>query len=325
MSDSRPSLQVFLSHSSELRRLPERRPFVTAAESAVKRAGHVVVDMVYFPAVDQTPADLCRATVWSADLYVVIAGFHYGSPVRDRPDVSYTELEFEAATKAGLKRLVFLLDEQAEGPGSLFIDRKYGDEQEAFRQRLTECGVTATFVSSPDGLETALLHALHRAATPSAPTGAGVLDSELCAGYVAALMRRYRLLELSTLMPDGAEEQPVAVTEVFVPQLVRADPPPVELPRDVRRRLLEAGDLDPDELPEELDRELLAAARVAHAATVPRPVLDLVTDSAQRLLVLLGDPGAGKSTLLRYLALAMTTPRAAGEDDADTPNALMPS
>ena len=200
--------------------------------------------MAYFPAVDQTPAELCRETVQSADVYVVIAGFHYGSPVRDRPDVSYTELEFEAAVDAGLTKLVFLLDEEAEGPGSLFIDRKYGDRQEAFRQRLTECGVTAAFVKSPDGLETALLHALRHARGPAAPAGSGVLDGELRAGYLAALTTRYRLLELSTLVPDGAEEQPVAVTEVFVPQLVRADPPPVELPKDVRRRLLEAGDLD---------------------------------------------------------------------------------
>ena len=156
-------------------------------------------------------------------------------------------------------------------------------------------------------MEAALLHALQRLAVPLRATGVKELDGGMRADYLSALTRRYRLLELSTLVPEGADEQPVAVTEVFVPQLVRADPPPVELPRDVRRRLLEAGDLDPDELPEELDRELLAAARAAHAATVPRPVLDMVADPAQRLLVLLGDPGAGKSTLLRYLALAMTT------------------
>jgi predicted NACHT family NTPase len=85
-----------------------------------------------------------------------------------------------------------------------------------------------------------------------------------------------------------------------------SNPPPVELPKDVRRRLLEAGDLESDELLEELDRELLMAAQAAHTATAARPVLEVIADPGRRQLVLLGDPGAGKSTLLRYLALAMT-------------------
>ena len=110
--------RVFLSHTSELRDFPRGVSYVDAAERAVSAAGHVIVDMADFPAADQIPAQLCADRVQGCDVYMGILGTRYGSPVRDRPDMSYTELEFEAATEAGLDRLVFLLDTDAESGGA---------------------------------------------------------------------------------------------------------------------------------------------------------------------------------------------------------------
>ena len=152
--------RVFLSHTSELRRLPVGRSFVAAAESAVIRAGGTPVDMAYFSADPRPPAQVCREAVLSADVFVGIVGFRYGSPVCDRPEVSYTELEFEEASKADMRPLVFLLGEDMEGHRELFQDVEHAARQEAFRTALSERGITVATVTSPEGLSEALYQAL---------------------------------------------------------------------------------------------------------------------------------------------------------------------
>jgi tetratricopeptide (TPR) repeat protein len=166
---------VFLSHTSELREFPAGRSFVAAAEAAVARAGDAVADMAYFTARNGKPADYCRDAVGGCEVYAGLIGLRYGSPVRDQPEVSYTELEFEAAGGAGLPRLVFLLDESAALPvpaARLYdqdADRR--DRQRAFRERLRSTGMTVGMFASPEQLEVLLLQALQetRPATPAPP------------------------------------------------------------------------------------------------------------------------------------------------------------
>ena len=122
---------------------------MAAVERAITACGHVIVDMADFPAADQVPAELCRERVRGCQVYVGVLGTRYGSPVRDNPEVSYTELEFDTATEAVLDRLVFLLDTDADKvgiPPSRLIDHQFGARQDAFRRRVQADGlVTQTF------------------------------------------------------------------------------------------------------------------------------------------------------------------------------------
>jgi hypothetical protein len=147
--------RVFISHTSELRELPTGRSYVAAVERAISAAGHVIVDMADFPATGQPPAQVCIDRVRGCDVYVGVFGTRYGSPVRDKPEVSYTELEFDTATEVGLERLAFLLDTRAANVGIApeeLIDREFGARQEAFRARVRESGLTTQSFVNPDAL-----------------------------------------------------------------------------------------------------------------------------------------------------------------------------
>jgi tetratricopeptide (TPR) repeat protein len=136
---------------------PGDRSFVQAALDAVSRAGMASVDMRYFAARDGRPADYCRERVRECEVYVAVIGFRYGSMVPGEA-VSYTELEFDEASVAGLPRLVFLLDEPVGLPSAL-VDADRG-ALEGFRQRLRGAGLIVRAFNSAASLELEVFHAL---------------------------------------------------------------------------------------------------------------------------------------------------------------------
>jgi tetratricopeptide (TPR) repeat protein len=186
---------------------------VAAAEAAVAEAGDAVADMAYFPARDGKPADYCQARVRDCDVYVGLIGLRYGSPVRDRPQMSYTELEFQAASEARLPRLVFLLDEDAALPipaGKLLDgDPEMQARQRAFRVRLRDAEMMIATVASPEELKFALYQALRE----SRPESMAPLSGGHSGGLPASLELVGRDGEVAALVGAwlASPPEPVAV------------------------------------------------------------------------------------------------------------------
>jgi hypothetical protein len=165
--------RVFLSHTSELRQYPQAGSYIAKAERAVSAAGHAIVDMADFAAIDQAPAAVCEQRVRDCDVLVGIYGLRYGSPVRDQPEVSYTELEFITATEAAMPRLIFLINADSEElglPPTALVDRKYGQRQDAFIQRVKDAGLTLQFFRNPDDLKGLVERSLRELAESAAAT-----------------------------------------------------------------------------------------------------------------------------------------------------------
>lgn len=144
--------KVFISHTAELRKYPASKSYIDMVERAVTAAGHSIVNMVDFAASDQPPTQVCIERVQECDVYIGVLGARYGSPVRDHPELSYTELEYDTAVKAGISRLMFVMDLDSDDlrlPPSAVIDHEYGARQAAFRARVT--GVVLRF-RNPDDL-----------------------------------------------------------------------------------------------------------------------------------------------------------------------------
>ncbi|NNN29764.1 NACHT domain-containing protein [Streptomyces sp. S3(2020)] len=126
------------------------------------------------------------------------------------------------------------------------------------------------------------------------------------AQYAGRIAQVYGRLDLEVLTPLSEEHPTVELREVFVAPTVRADLPPVELPRELFKRLVESGELpEQDAVPPGVDSTSFISLRESYLRRPAQGVLDVLAAPASRLLVLLGDPGAGKSTLVRYVGMTL--------------------
>lgn len=124
--------------------------------------------------------------------------------------------------------------------------------------------------------------------------------------YYAALLRRYRTLDLDALTPPQREEYlQLQLRAIFVEQSVRENPPPIELPKEILEKLQTAGELKPEDLPDEISIDEIRESGDRYYKNPSRPVIDVLTGSQTLRAVVLGDPGSGKSTLARYVMLSL--------------------
>jgi energy-coupling factor transporter ATP-binding protein EcfA2 len=125
-------------------------------------------------------------------------------------------------------------------------------------------------------------------------------------GYYDALRKHYQTLDLDSLTPPQKEEYlQLELRSVFVEQDVRQNPPPLELPKEILEKLQNEGEIRLEDLPEGLTVDEIRASGQQYYENRPEQVIDVLTDEANRLTVILGDPGAGKSTLARYVMLSL--------------------
>lgn len=104
----------------------------------LRQAGHTVIGMEDYPAVDQRPLDKCRKDVADCDIYVGIFAWYYGYiPPNENPEgKSITELEYRHASLLGKQRLIFLLREDAPWPPPMVDKGEHSARIETLRTEL---------------------------------------------------------------------------------------------------------------------------------------------------------------------------------------------
>jgi GTPase SAR1 family protein len=292
--------------SSTFRDLREYREKVRLALSQLGFDG---VAMEYYVAEGRRPIEKCLADVAECDIYIGIFAWRYGwIPEEQNPEqLAITNLEYNKAEQEEKKCFIFILDDQVAWPLA-FVDSDRS-RIATLRDKASEKYGGIPF-KNPDDLATQVVAALFKWAESQGllAKAAKAHAFDMCR-YFVEIAKRYQRLDLEGLTPPEKEEYlQVTLRSVFVEPGVRDDPPPLDLPREVRDRITQEGEIDPDDFPEELPLEEVRRTSDVYYRKRARRALDVLTDVQQPHLVILGDPGSGKSTLTRYIVLSLIDP-----------------
>jgi len=150
-----PVRKVFLSSTAK-----DLRDYGEAVCRAINRLeDYKCIWMEDFGARDWEADKFCRQKVAGCDILVGVVGHCYGSCPKGS-DKSYTEREYDAAVAAGKPRLMFFAPEDFPVPANRIESSRKRKKQLAFRKRVGEERIYATF-TSPEILAEQVVLAIH--------------------------------------------------------------------------------------------------------------------------------------------------------------------
>jgi energy-coupling factor transporter ATP-binding protein EcfA2 len=140
--------------------------------------------------------------------------------------------------------------------------------------------------------------------------------------YVSVMRKTFAPVQLANITPSYADDPgQLVVTDIFEPQHVRENPPPVEITKeqlDKISRDSKPGQNNDTELIAQIEDheskeaiQKLQFQQATYTEQSARPVLEVIAQTGRtnnRLMVITGEPGSGKSTLMRYLLMGILEP-----------------
>lgn len=140
----RPKYQVFLS--STFTDLVDER---NAVAWEILKAGHIPTGMENFSALDERGWEIIQETIDESDYYVLIIAGRYGT-IDQKTGLSWTEMEYDYATKLGVPVLAFIRTKDATPGDRMDTDRKRVQKLAAFVDKVGNAHMREMWTNDED-------------------------------------------------------------------------------------------------------------------------------------------------------------------------------